>query len=88
MRELDEKQRATVEAYFFRGLSLGEIAEELNDSFGNVRHHLYRGIAKMRKLVVVGKQAEPLGKNDRDGSPALQRNMAGNRQSPSVGGAD
>src|SRR5439155_25522607 len=35
LTHLDSKQRATVEAYFFRGLSLNEIAQELGDSFGN-----------------------------------------------------
>ena len=53
MQQLDDRQSRTVEAYFFRGLSLNEIAEELDESLGNVRHHLYRGIAKMRKFIVV-----------------------------------
>jgi RNA polymerase sigma-70 factor (ECF subfamily) len=57
MKQLDEKQRATVEAYFFQGLSLHEISDELGDSFGNVRHHLYRGLEKMRKLL--GGTAQP-----------------------------
>jgi RNA polymerase sigma-70 factor, ECF subfamily len=52
MQQLDEKQYRTVEAYFFQGRSLSEIAEGLDDSLGNVRHHLYRGIAKMRKFIV------------------------------------
>jgi RNA polymerase sigma-70 factor (ECF subfamily) len=60
MKELDAKQRATVEAYFFRGLSVDEIAKELGESFGNVRHYLYRGLEKMRKLLAPGAQgAEP-----------------------------
>jgi RNA polymerase sigma-70 factor, ECF subfamily len=58
MKQLDEKQRATVEAYFFRGLSLHEISQELGDSFGNVRHHLYRGLEKMRKLLDGADQTE------------------------------
>ena len=51
MKHLDDKQRATVEAYFFRGLSLNEIAQELGDSFGNTRHHFYRGLERMRKAL-------------------------------------
>lgn len=51
MQQLDERQRVTLEAYFFQGLSLQEIARELGDSFGNTRHHLYRGIANMRKFL-------------------------------------
>jgi RNA polymerase sigma-70 factor, ECF subfamily len=52
MKHLDENQHATVKAYFYRGLSINEIADELGDSFGNVRHYLYRGLEKMRKLLV------------------------------------
>jgi RNA polymerase sigma-70 factor, ECF subfamily len=62
MKQLDEKQRATVHAYFFRGLSLQEIADELGDSFGNARHHLYRGIANMRKFMTLGSEREKAGK--------------------------
>jgi RNA polymerase sigma-70 factor (ECF subfamily) len=51
LKHLDSKQRATVEAYFFRGLSLNEIAGELGDSFGNTRHHFYRGLERMRKAL-------------------------------------
>jgi RNA polymerase sigma-70 factor (ECF subfamily) len=61
MKRLDEKQRATVHAYFFRGLSLQEIADELGDSFGNARHHLYRGIANMRKFVTTANESEETG---------------------------
>ena len=57
MRCLDEQQRLTIEAYFFRGLSLQEIAEELDESLGNARHYLYRGIKKMRKFIVVDEAA-------------------------------
>jgi len=39
LEQLDDKQRAAVTAYFFRGLSVNEIARELGESFGNARHH-------------------------------------------------
>jgi len=58
MKHLDEKQRVVVEAYFFRGLSLNEIAHEQRDSFGNARHYLYRGLEKMRKLLGARGEAE------------------------------
>jgi RNA polymerase sigma-70 factor (ECF subfamily) len=58
MKHLDEKQRSTIEGYFFLGLSLNEIAHQQGDSFGNVRHHLYRGLEKMRKLFTAKEQAE------------------------------
>src|SRR5438046_1591132 len=49
LEHLDDKQRAAVTAYFFRGLSVGEIACEMGESFGNARHHLYRGLERMRR---------------------------------------
>jgi len=58
MKHLDEKQRVVVEAYFFRGLSLNEIAHEQHDSFGNARHYLYRGLEKMRKVLGARGEAE------------------------------
>src|SRR6266566_4507011 len=62
MKHLDEKQRVVVEAYFFRGLSLNEIAHEQRDSFGNARHYLYRGLEKMRKLL--GARGEVEGRKE------------------------
>jgi RNA polymerase sigma-70 factor (ECF subfamily) len=76
MKQLDEKQRATIEAYFFRGFSLNEIAHQQGDSFGNVRHHLYRGIEKMRKLFTVKEQAEDSAEPDRSISARLQRRVS------------
>jgi RNA polymerase sigma-70 factor (ECF subfamily) len=58
MQLLDKKQRAAIEGYFFRGLSLNEIADEMGDSFGNARHHLYRGLEKMRKALGPRSEAE------------------------------
>jgi RNA polymerase sigma-70 factor (ECF subfamily) len=75
MEHLDEKQRATVEAYFFRGLSLNEIAEELGDSFGNARHHLYRGLAKMRKLLLGADGKEKPAEASRSISSSVQNKM-------------
>lgn len=73
MKQLDEKQRWTVEAYFFQGLSLNEIAHQQGDSFGNVRHHLYRGLEKMRKLFTLKERAE---EPDRCSSARLQRKVS------------
>jgi len=72
LKHLDEKQRLTVEAYFFRGLSLNEIAEQQGESFGNVRHHLYRGLEKMRKLFTERKKSQELTQADRSIGARLQ----------------
>jgi RNA polymerase sigma-70 factor, ECF subfamily len=83
MKQLDEKQRSTVELYFFRGLSLSEIAHQQGDSFGNVRHHLYRGLEKMRKLFSAEEQTEDSVEPDRSISARLQRRVS-KRLAPEV----
>jgi len=47
--ELPAIQRRTIEMYYFEGLELREISERLDESLGNVRHHFYRGLQRLRK---------------------------------------
>jgi RNA polymerase sigma-70 factor (ECF subfamily) len=42
-------QRETLLLYFFEGYSLVEISEKLGQPLGNVRHHYYRALDKLRK---------------------------------------
>jgi RNA polymerase sigma-70 factor, ECF subfamily len=58
LEQLDDKQRAAVTAYFFRGLTVNEIAGELGESFGNARHHLYRGLERMRRVLASKEEME------------------------------
>jgi RNA polymerase sigma-70 factor (ECF subfamily) len=51
LETLSEKQRETVESVCFDGLLFSEIAEQTKESLGNVRHHYYRGIERLRKYV-------------------------------------
>jgi RNA polymerase sigma-70 factor, ECF subfamily len=51
--ELTQMQRATLELFYFQGLELREISERLNEPLGNVRHHLYRGLERLRKSPAV-----------------------------------
>jgi len=51
--ELPLMQRRTLELFYFEGLELREIMEELGESFGNVRHHFYRGLERLRKSAFV-----------------------------------
>jgi len=46
--ELSGVQRATLGMFFFQGLTLREISQELNETLGNTRHHYYRGLEKLR----------------------------------------
>ena len=50
--ELNEKQRVTLELYFFEGLDLREISERLTESLENTRHHYYRGLERLRKNAI------------------------------------
>jgi RNA polymerase sigma-70 factor, ECF subfamily len=47
--ELTEMQRRTLELFYFEGFELKEISERLHEPFGNVRHHFYRGLERLRK---------------------------------------
>ena len=50
--DLTSEQRETIHLCFFEGYTLEEIAARLGLSFGNARHHYYRGLAKLRKHLV------------------------------------
>ena len=47
--KLSEDQRQTFRLFFFEGHSLDEIASRLGQSRGNVKHHYFRGLEKLRK---------------------------------------
>lgn len=62
LRELPEKQKRTLELFFFDGFELKEIAKYLGESPENIRHYYYRGLQKLRKNGIVqtlkGKETE------------------------------
>ena len=49
LETLSEEQRETLRLHFFEGYTFAEIAEKLNQTHTNVRHHHYRGLEKLRK---------------------------------------
>jgi len=51
--ELSVLQRRTLELFYFEGLDLREISERLREPFGNVRHHFYRGLERLRQSAAV-----------------------------------
>jgi RNA polymerase sigma-70 factor, ECF subfamily len=55
---LTQMQRRTLELFFFQGLELREISERLREPFGNVRHHFYRGLERLRKSPAVKRLRE------------------------------
>ncbi len=51
--DLPEKQRRTLELFFFEGLDMHEISERSGDTLVNIRHYYYRGLDKLRKNAMV-----------------------------------
>jgi len=48
LKSLTPEQLETVRLFFFEGYTLSEISEKLGQPLGNVRHHYYRGLNKLR----------------------------------------
>jgi len=51
-RDLTELQRQTLKLFYFEDLELREISERLKEPLGNVRHHFYRGLERLRKSAI------------------------------------
>jgi RNA polymerase sigma-70 factor (ECF subfamily) len=49
--EMSEDQRETLRLYFFEGYTLEEISARLGQATGNVKHHYYRGLNKLRRYI-------------------------------------
>jgi RNA polymerase sigma-70 factor (ECF subfamily) len=56
--DLTPMQRTTLELFYFQGLELKEISEHLQEPLGNVRHHFYRGLERLRKSPAVKRLKE------------------------------
>jgi RNA polymerase sigma-70 factor, ECF subfamily len=52
---LSENQRQTLRLFFIEGYTLDEIAAKLGQSRGNVKHHYFRGLERVRKELFCGK---------------------------------
>jgi RNA polymerase sigma-70 factor (ECF subfamily) len=48
---LESRQRRVIELTYFEGLTAEEIATKTGDTASSVRHNLYRGLAKLRKVL-------------------------------------
>ena len=53
--DLSENQRRTLRLFFIEGYTLDEIAAKLGQSRGNVKHHYFRGLDRLRKEFFGGK---------------------------------
>jgi RNA polymerase sigma-70 factor (ECF subfamily) len=50
-----DDQQETLRLFFVEGYTLPEIAVKLNQTHGNVKHHYFRGLEKLRRHVFNGK---------------------------------
>ena len=48
---LSEDQQKTLRLHFIEGYTLDEIAKMLGQTKGNVRHHSFRGLERLRKQI-------------------------------------
>jgi RNA polymerase sigma-70 factor (ECF subfamily) len=48
LTSLTPEQFETMRLFFFEGYTLSEISEKLGQPLGNIRHHYYRGLNKLR----------------------------------------
>jgi RNA polymerase sigma-70 factor, ECF subfamily len=53
-KSLSKEQQLTLKLFYFKGYTFQEIAEQLGYSYGNVKHHVYRGIERLRQVVYDG----------------------------------
>jgi RNA polymerase sigma-70 factor (ECF subfamily) len=54
-KELSLNQRETLRLHFFEGYTLAEIAGKLAQSQGNIKHHYFRGLERLRRQLFSGK---------------------------------
>lgn len=51
---LSKDQQKTLRLHFIEGYTLDEIAKMLGQTKGNIRHHSFRGLERLRKLIFAG----------------------------------
>jgi RNA polymerase sigma-70 factor, ECF subfamily len=52
---LSEDQQKTLRLHFIEGYTLDEIATMLGQTKGNIRHHTFRGLERLRKMIFAGR---------------------------------
>jgi RNA polymerase sigma-70 factor, ECF subfamily len=66
--QLKEKQRRVIELVCLCGLTIAEVAQVTGESVGNVQHHYYRGVERLRKEFCQKRDPESAGEL-KDGHP-------------------
>jgi RNA polymerase sigma-70 factor (ECF subfamily) len=63
--QLNPAQRTTVRLAHFEGMTMAEIAAHTGQAIGNVRHHYYRGLEKLRVIFGAERKAARPATNNR-----------------------
>jgi RNA polymerase sigma-70 factor, ECF subfamily len=53
-KSLSKEQQLALGLFYFKGFTFQEIAEHLGYSYGNAKHHVYRGVERLRQVVYDG----------------------------------
>ena len=48
---LSLRQKEALRLFYFEGLSIKEVADQMRETVENVRHHYYRGLKRLRELL-------------------------------------
>ena len=52
LRELNQRERQAIQLIVFQGLTARDASGQMQESYGNVRNHYYRGLKKLRRILV------------------------------------
>jgi RNA polymerase sigma-70 factor, ECF subfamily len=63
--ELTERQRTTLELFFFQGYSLREISSQMDETLVTTRHHYYRGLEKLKSAWELAASPRKNGRSNR-----------------------
>jgi RNA polymerase sigma-70 factor (ECF subfamily) len=58
LRQVNRRQRETLELAFYYGLTMQEIADRTGQPYANIRHYYYRGLEKLRHVLNGGQPSE------------------------------
>jgi RNA polymerase sigma-70 factor (ECF subfamily) len=69
---LESRQRRVIELTYFEGLTAEEIATKTGDTASSVRHNLYRGLAKLRTVLLEKSKAKEKDKEKTSAEQTLK----------------
>jgi RNA polymerase sigma-70 factor (ECF subfamily) len=62
LRRLNHMQRETLQLSFYEGLRMSEIAEVTGNTLNSIRHHYYRGLLELRRILCEEPRAKTISR--------------------------